>query len=279
MRYHRLRVLCSERASERKNTTTSIEYKRILNIFLRLINWSKVCVLFGVCSLSLRPSTRYISWMLKWYSLFTIGYERTTYTIQCICVQNDEQMKGKYTLSSAELQSLYFTKSNMSIWIQINSNNRSVYLFSFFHVVLFSFSFSSLCLARSLRLVRCHCFRSFSLLQFNFKAKTRYHRTFICTTLIYAILHVQCTLYDPSSAIDWQNDQFLMCTSLSAINAIVVAVVVFSVRHSFVRTIIWLNRIEQTENLLKEFMILRLITDWALFWVNDFYSHVIHILW
>lgn len=96
---------------------------------------------------------------------------------------------------------------------------------------------------------------------------------------IYAILHVQCTLYDPSSAIDWQNDQFLMCTSLSAINAIVVAVVAFSVRHSFVRTIIWLNRIEQTENLLKEFMILRLITDWALFWVNDFYSHVIHILW
>lgn len=96
---------------------------------------------------------------------------------------------------------------------------------------------------------------------------------------IYAILHVQCTLYDPSSAIDWQNDQFLMCTSLSAINAIVVAVVIFSVRHSFVRTIIWLNRIEQTENLLKEFMTLRLITDWALFWVNDFYSHVIHILW
>lgn len=159
-------------------------------------------------SRSLRPCTRYISWTFKCYSLFTTSVLRT----QCVqCVSKAmSKWKGKTYVHCTVCWIAKFSFYKIE-YVNLNTNqpnNRSVCLFLFFHVVLFLFSFFRLFmlflfrLAHSiyLYLVRCQCFRSFSLLQFNFKAKTCYHRTFICIIHIIHIYHI--TLYDSSSKID-----------------------------------------------------------------------------
>lgn len=132
---------------------------------------------------------------------------------KCITFSNDIQLYIQYKVYTL-LNTLSKTMSkwkgniymlNCKVYIQIeyvnlNTNKPTIavyvyFCFCFYFCSLFFLSLFFFCLFLS----RCHCFRSFSLLQFDFKAKNCYR-------------HITYTI--PPSTIEWQNDQFFLCVPL-----------------------------------------------------------------
>lgn len=116
-------------------------------------------------------------------------------------------------------------------------------------------------------------FASFSLLQFDFKAKYCLLSSYIYIIhVVYAILHTI-----PHRQLNGKMIISVCVPLLLMLSLLLLLLFRVRILSNYVKLAEPNSRADETENLLKAFMILRLITDWELFWVNDFYSHVIHI--